>query len=383
MPQHVNKPTYALVLSSNPNSGGAHSFENQLLEILSSLSATGSFTLKVFYPERFFKPRHRYTYSHSRLRQVFAHLRSNFFIFQILRVLGVSKGQLEKRIAQAGAQVAIFATPNHLSVGFNVVPFATTVWDFGHRDLPHSRETSTHGLWAFRESLFQKTLARSVFIMVDSDATARKARSIYGVSSERVEKIGLLPEKLEVSAVETSVPLDKPYIVYPAKHWPHKNHKTLFQAMSVLTKKNVDINLILTGESSRDSAFENILEKLEIRARVQIMGKVSRSELGHLIAGSKGLVMPSLLGPSNLPPLEAALIGVPSLISDKHEMSDLLLNARLVRATSVEAWATAIEELLRGEIQVPTVVDIDVSQLLSKRLEKVSNEISNWRPLEL
>jgi len=39
----------------------------------------------------------------------------------------------------------------------------------------------------------------------------------------------------------------EPFILYPARPWPHKNHVRLFQAFATLRKTRPQLRLVLTG----------------------------------------------------------------------------------------------------------------------------------------
>ena len=86
------------------------------------------------------------------------------------------------------------------------------------------------------------------------------------------------------------------------------------------------------------------------------------------------VVFPSQLGPSNLPPLEAALLGTKSLVSNVH--FDPLLSHPLINVVptqSAEDWAIAmIQSLKEVEIPLEPLADIDstlITQLCESFLE--------------
>jgi len=91
----------------------------------------------------------------------------------------------------------------------------------------------------------------------------------------------------------------------------------------------------------------DVVKSLDIVSRVEFKGFVDTSELAGLMKDAHCVVFPSQLGPSNLPPLEAAMLGTRSLISDVH--FDPLLSHPLIRTVAsqnAEVWATEMLQTL-------------------------------------
>ena len=292
-----------------------------------------------------------------------------------MRFIGLGHSNLERRARSMDIDLLIFASPNHLSVGLQSIPSVLTCWDFGHLDLPWAVETSTNGRWAWREELYRNSLQRAVRVICDSESTKKRLINLYSVPANRIAKLGLLPSVQQVMPIQ----LKKPHLIYPAMFWPHKNHRTLLEAFQLYIEKRGRTHLlVLTGDGKNKSAMENLADDLGIRSSVVFPGLVSREELLGLIKGSDGLLMPSLLGPSNLPQLEAALLGIPAVISDVHEMEDLLKGATLVEALSASSWAEALEDLAKGKVSVSSTVNLDTVRIMSDLMDSISFDLRNW-----
>jgi glycosyltransferase involved in cell wall biosynthesis len=104
---------------------------------------------------------------------------------------------------------------------------------------------------------------------------------------------------------------------YPAQFWPHKNHATLLHAMRILkTMTPTPLKLILTGSDKGNLAYiQSLIDSLELNEEVTIEGFVSHQRIVELYSQCGLFVFPSLIGPDNLPPLEAIAAGAPLLIS--------------------------------------------------------------------
>jgi glycosyltransferase involved in cell wall biosynthesis len=283
-----------------------------------------------------------------------------------MRLVGLGQSNLEKRAIREKADILLFASPNHLSPGVHKLPIATTAWDFGHLDLPHFPETGQNGLWKWREELFTSTVSRSVVIFCDSNSTKGRLVGRYGAQESRIQVVGLFPSVPERVLPEK---LDKPHFIYPAMFWPHKNHKLLLSAFANFVSENGPVAyLVLTGTGSLESRVKEHAESLGLSDLVHFMGLVHRDKLMGLLAGSQGLLMPSLIGPSNIPPLEAALLKVPVVASDAHLMSELLEGLETTVADDHQQWTLAIKRLWDSKVSTPRVVDQEEELRLAESL---------------
>ena len=94
------------------------------------------------------------------------------------------------------------------------------------------------------------------------------------------------------------------------------------------------------------------------------------------------LVFPSSLGPSNLPPLEAAALGTPSLISNVHH--DPALENQLITFVphqTVDAWVIAMSATLTDEKRVKepaSLFTIDMGEVVSTALHSFSESRIEW-----
>lgn len=349
----------ALVHSSDIHSGGASRYETSLRELLTNLSEEMGFELRNYYKkERGARKLSGDRLSKSGSRYSFG-LTEKFAIWMIrsapgrelLRVLGRNNLKFERRLKREGVDLVYFASPNAFAMGLTETPFITTVWDLGHRDLPQYPEMSTRGRWELREEYYRATVPKSLFVLTDSATTGNKLQQIYGLGQNSWVALGLLPRK----------PLAKPlpdfsfdnssyqFVYYPANKWAHKNHRVLLQALSTLRAGGSKVKLVLTGvDKGFGTILDGLISELEIEDLVIDLGFRSDEEVAWLMLNSIAVVMPSLLGPTNLPPLEAELLGVPAIVSDAHFFDgDKSASITVVEALDPECWASAISEVLR------------------------------------
>ena len=174
-------------------------------------------------------------------------------------------------------------------------PTAITLHDVQHLDLPQLFSWSER---AFRAVAYHRS-ARTARIVIVPSAFVR---------GRAVARLGLDPGKLRVihHGIDhdrfTPAPLDRqPFVLYPARPWPHKNHRRLFDAFARLRGGRPELRLVLTGGGD----FGAVPDGVEVR------GAVPGDELVRLYRTAAALVFPSLYEGFGQPPLEAMACGCP------------------------------------------------------------------------
>lgn len=258
------------------------------------------------------------------------------------------------------------------------VPFVSTVWDLGHRQLPGFSEVWRAGIWTRREALLRIGVGRASAVLVDHQYTREKIQRLYGIEPARVWVNGILPTI--PSLIEANREFNFPYLIYPAARWPHKNHLTLLRAFARVTSEIPEARLILTGADYGNQAKLGVqIAGLNLQDKVIDLGEIDRSRLLGLIQFASAVVMPSLLGPNNLPPLEAIQLGVPTLVSDAHLADpDLPSYTKILPGLDVEAWATAIREALSGNVIRPPAATLNepANKIHRQVFENLARELS-------
>lgn len=171
-------------------------------------------------------------------------------------------------------------------------------------------------------------------IFVDSQLGKRQFRESYMKKSAKKPYIYSLPfiapesEGLgEGKYIETP---DK-YIFYPAQFWKHKNHINLVKAVGILKDSIKDIHLVLTG-SEKNNCYEikRYIADSGLEDNVTIMGFVDNENIVYLYKHAVAMIMPSYFGPTNIPPLEAMMLGCPVAVSNKYAMPEQVGDAGLL-----------------------------------------------------
>jgi glycosyltransferase involved in cell wall biosynthesis len=136
---------------------------------------------------------------------------------------------------------------------------------------------------------------------------------------------------------------DQPYVVFLGEGDAHKNLDVILRALDLAE----EFSLVCIGQPARIHASLAALPKAT-RNRVRVMGYLEDGQITHLLSNALALVFPSLYEGFGLPPFEAALLGVPSICSDRPAMNQLLRSAAVFcHAQRPEEWVAAMRTLHR------------------------------------
>lgn len=282
-------------------------------------------------------------------------------IYKIKNTLGLSKANqanhpLQKIILRERIDLMFYLSPwENFFLG---IPYFSMVWDLQHCLQPYFPEVSAGGEWEKREHYYTKNLPKASRIIIGNKAGGDEIHQFYNIPTER---IALLPHPtpsfaLENAEVKHDLPKNfnpqRPYLLYPAQFWAHKNHIGLVKALQVLKEDfNTDFDLVFVGSDKGNKKFvQQKVEELGLQNRVHFLGFVAINELIALYQNAFALSYITHCGPENLPPLEAFALGCPvvaSLVSGAEEQ--LGSAAILVSSTSPQSIAEGIMSLVNNE----------------------------------
>jgi glycosyltransferase involved in cell wall biosynthesis len=284
------------------------------------------------------------TYRNGLLTMFMLNFRHSLAGYKLLKAVGLRHGRFERSLIKESVSLVYFLSPNPLALDLVDAPMITTVWDLGHRDIPEFVEISGDRHYEEREFFYRQTIPKSFRVIVDTDRTAERIQAIYGALENRIIVQGLgvvqpaVPERINSAGSR--------FFLYPAQFWPHKRHVLLLKAFHIVCEQDKNCRLVLTGTDKGNLDYvREVANKLGVLERIEFRGFVSSSELAELMMDAHFLVFPSQLGPSNMPPLEAASLGTPVLISNIH--FDPLLKHPLIHTVSSQEPNVWAKEMLR------------------------------------
>jgi glycosyltransferase involved in cell wall biosynthesis len=209
-------------------------------------------------------------------------------------------------------------------------PFAVTLHDLVHHDLPFPRAERL-----FRLVAYDRSARRAQLVIVPSEFVRGRVADGLGVAPERIRVAlhGIDHERFTPGDAER-----EPFLLYPARPWPHKNHERLFEAFARLRADRPGLQLVLTGGGHRAGPYP---------PGVVVGGLVPADELVSLYRRAAALVFPSLYEGFGAPPLEAMACGCPVACSTAASLPEMVGHAaRTFDPTSVEDMAAAIADVL-------------------------------------
>ncbi|MDP3013553.1 MAG: glycosyltransferase, partial [Candidatus Subteraquimicrobiales bacterium] len=225
----------------------------------------------------------------------------------------------EKKLICNGADLIYYLGPSSLSLAMQQLNYIITVWDLSHRDTPEFPEVRDFTQFYVRENLYHKALAPSVTVLTDSKTLAENISRRYGIDRERLLPMPFFPSPFLNEAhasgmqdVLAKYQIDCGYFFYPSQFWSHKNHIRILEALLILQQEGWHpIMVFAGGDKGNRNTVERFITQNNLVEQVKILGFVPAEDMRGLYYGCRAVVMPTYFGPTNLPPLEAWMIGRP------------------------------------------------------------------------
>jgi glycosyltransferase involved in cell wall biosynthesis len=210
-------------------------------------------------------------------------------------------------------------------------PSAVTLHDLQHLDLPALFSRAER---AFRAVAYHRSLRGATLVVCPSAFVAGRAAELLGLDPGGLR---VIHHGLDHSRFSPGGDPREPFLLYPARRWPHKNHARLFDAFALLRKNRPELRLVLTGGG----------EARGLPAGVEALGIVSGDELVSLYRRASALVFPSVYEGFGQPPLEAMACACPVACSNAASLPEVCGDAaRLFAPEEPAEIAAAVEDVL-------------------------------------
>jgi glycosyltransferase involved in cell wall biosynthesis len=189
-------------------------------------------------------------------------------------------------------------------------PTVLTLLDVQHLDLP---ALFPRGERLFRRLAYDRSARRAAHVVVISEWVRERVVDRLGLDPGRVHAIHLGVDH------ETFMPDPgverQPFLYYPARPWPHKNHARLYDALARLRKARPELRLVLTGAGHDPRGLPD---------GVDALGDVPLAERVSLYRRAAAVVFPSLYEGFGLPPIEAMACGCPVAASSAGSLPEVV-----------------------------------------------------------
>jgi glycosyltransferase involved in cell wall biosynthesis len=243
-----------------------------------------------------------------------------------------------------GADVAWIPAPAPVAISRSV-PYVLTVHDLSWIERPHDF-TRYERAWHRAGRLAR--LARDAAAVVTVSAATREAvLRTWRLEADRVHVVhpGITAPATDPPAAGAPAPpvpdgLPERFVLAVGALEPRKDPALLARAFARARAAGLDADLVFAGDGRLAPALRG--------EGVHVLGHVP--DLGPLYRRALALAMPSRLEGLGLPPLEAALAGTPSAVSDLPVFAETLGDGALrVPPGDERAWADALLRLAGDE----------------------------------
>jgi len=245
-------------------------------------------------------------------------------------------------LARNAIEVVIFNEPAPIARALGEHHYIVTVWDTCHREWLEFPEVFDGHQFELRERIYREILPRALAVIANAPFGVERIASLYGVDKHRIAVMPFLPSTavrnqaegrgtVDTDAVRGKYKLDKPFVFYPAQFWAHKNHRYLLEGLALLKSRfGLELDAAFSGSDKGNRlVVEAQARALGLQDQVHFLGFLPDEEVPALYQAATALVMPTYFGPTNLPPLEAALLGCPIVYSDLPEFREEMGEAAL------------------------------------------------------
>lgn len=331
----------AIYIDTQYESGGTFQYTKSLIYAIDSISSK-EISLTLLYT---YKNWDTYLNSFLNTNKIFlkkSHLLNKlyklFIAIGLINILKFFTNKFDKEIRFIENQnfdFVIFPAGDAIAciVNSNVV---AAIHDLMHIYERRFRESGGFFSFRFRENFNKQLLSCSKAILVDSAEGERQVKESYETINAKIFILPYIaPDYIysdflnDASSPRESISLLK-YIFYPAQFWLHKNHLNLLRALKILNEKGIIINLILSGSKNREyGKLIKFVRKNKLDDQVRFSGYINEQEVIDLYKNALALVMPTYYGPTNIPPIEAIILGCPPIVSNIYGMPDQLRDSAI------------------------------------------------------
>ena len=219
------------------------------------------------------------------------------------------------------------------------LPYIMVIHDIMHRYYPADHPWKEK---VFRDFVYKRGAQHSVLTVVNSECGKQDLHRFYGIPLDKIRVVPpFVPPYVwehrcltpaEADSILRKFELPERYVFYPAQFWRHKNHARLVRALHRIRREHgVEVPAVFVG-APKESFGEvmSLIEKLGLSRQILHLGYVSDEEAVALYKRAVALVMPTLYGPTNIPMVEALVLGTCCLCSDLFAMPEQVGDAGLV-----------------------------------------------------
>jgi glycosyltransferase involved in cell wall biosynthesis len=207
---------------------------------------------------------------------------------------------------------------------------------------------------AYLHAVVPRSVRRARVVVTLSDWARRDIASRLVVDADKVVCVppGLddaPPPPVDEREVLRAYQLEgRPFFLYPAITYPHKNHETLVRAFADVVADHPEVALVLTaGTGPSEGAVRSLMHELGLARSVRRTGRIPADHLDLLYRRAVALAFPSRYEGFGLPVLEAMSRGCPVLAARNGALPEVIASGgALLDPDDVGAWAREMRRVL-------------------------------------
>ena len=354
------KKKIGIFLSAEPSYGGTFQYCQSMLEAVAALPSNDFEVLAAYtnpiwkdilkkYPIKTVQISDNISYKNIQFKTVFRNIEIGLSLKWQLKFLD----PVSKVLVKQKCDLWIFPAQEDYSRLVNLTSLGI-IHDLMHRYESKFPEVSENGIYDWRENQYRNLCKWAKGILVDSEVGRQHVHESYGMDNDKIFTLPYIPPRYiyeykseYISDFDQRCDLPKKFIFYPAQFWKHKNHVSLIKAVANLREEIKDIKLVLSGY--KNNAYEEsyqLVKELGLEEEVSFIGYVPDQYMPEFYRRARAMIMPTFFGPTNIPPLEAFVLGCPVAVSSIYGMPKQVGDAALLfNPNSVDEIANCIKRL--------------------------------------
>jgi alpha-1,3-rhamnosyl/mannosyltransferase len=293
--------------------------------------------------------------------------------------LGVLWQQLWLPVRLARGDVDLYWSPIHTLPSRLEQPAIVTVHDLSALAVPEMH-TLRHRLSVL--PFLRSSLSRADRIAAVSEATAAEVRRYFpecgakiAVVPNGVEPVFRPGKAAEITATREKLRCPRGYVLSVATLEPRKNLGVLFDAWECLASGDPSTPpLLLAGASGwKNRELERRLAELGALG-ARHLGYLERPELVRVFQAARAFVYPSLYEGFGLPALEALACGIPTIVSDRTSLPEIVGAAGTIfPAEDPRVLAAGLRQVLDDEDEARRLARLGIERAASFTWERAAD----------
>ena len=313
------------------------------------------------------------------------------------------KNKFETFLKKLNIDLVYFTSPSQYSLYLEDTKFFITIPDVDHRVDLEFPEVVDRSEFHRKDEIYSKSLPRALAVITNAEILKKRISYFFGVSEKRIYIINLQPassinnfqrvDTAKQKKIRENLRLPKSYLFYPAMYLPHKNHKTLIDALKILRLEfKIDLKMVFSGsdvgylKNIKRYAFEQNLSN-----EITFLDFVEDDYLPYLYLDAFAVVFPVLIGPTFTPPWEGFKMEIPVIFSELSGIKDVYGDAvYYINPLEAESIANGIKKLfeenslreqliMNGKKKLKEVEDKDEYTQIFEIIKKYRKIKETWK----